>query len=127
MAFILYGNIILKDKRVYSSLENIFGVGLNKIKLICSMVGIPMNAVGGSLTKKQEYFLKLYFRKYWDNSIGVNLKKLRKYNLRHLIQNRSYRGLRHRLNLPVRGQRTHTNARTQKKRSFKINRYPLKK
>ena len=99
-------------KRVPVSLTYITGIGNTSAKTICEAVGIDpsrrMNELSdGEVLKIREY-IDANFEVEGDLRRGVQI------NVKRLMDSGCYRGLRHRRNLPVRGQRTHTNARTRK-------------
>ena len=99
-------------KRVPVSLTYITGIGNTSAKTICEAVGIEpsrrMNELSdGEVLKIREY-IDANFEVEGDLRRGVQI------NVKRLMDSGCYRGLRHRRNLPVRGQRTHTNARTRK-------------
>ena len=99
-------------KGVPVSLTYITGIGNTSAKNICEAVGIEtsrrMNELSdGEVLKIREY-IDANFEVEGDLRRGVQI------NVKRLMDSGCYRGLRHRRNLPVRGQRTHTNARTRK-------------
>ena len=99
-------------KRVAISLTYIHGVGTNTARKICTELKIPM------LTKLNELddIQLSSIRDYIDSHLMVegDLRREKSMNIKRLMDLGCYRGLRHRRGLPVRGQRTHTNARTRK-------------
>ena len=99
-------------KRVAISLTYIYGVGTNTARKICTELKIPM------LTKLNELddIQLSSIRDYIDSHLMVegDLRREKSMNIKRLMDLGCYRGLRHRRGLPVRGQRTHTNARTRK-------------
>jgi len=101
-----------KDKRVEVGLTYIFGIGLTSSKKILGVTGINPNVRVNKLT--EEEVAKL--RKVIENDFRVEgaLRSEISMNIKRLIDIGSYRGLRHRRGLPLRGQRTKTNARTRK-------------
>lgn len=100
------------QKRVEIGLQYIFGIGSTKAKEICGSVGIPFSQRVHELTDDE--ILKI--RELIDASYRVegDLRREISMNIKRLMDLGCYRGLRHRKGLPVRGQRTHTNARTRK-------------
>ena len=101
-----------KDKRIEIGLTYIFGIGLTSSKKILGVTGINPNVRVNKLT--EEEVAKL--RKVIENDFRVEgtLRSEVSMNIKRLIDIGSYRGLRHRRGLPVRGQKTKTNARTRK-------------
>ena len=100
------------DKRVEIGLTYIFGIGLTTSKKILADTGINPDTRVKDLT--EEDISKL--REYIDHNLQVEGDRRRTiaFDIKRLIEIGSYRGLRHRKNLPVRGQRSKTNARTRK-------------
>jgi small subunit ribosomal protein S13 len=101
-----------KEKRIEVGLTYIFGIGLTSAKKILSVTGVNPDTRVNKLT--EEDVAKL--RKVIENDYKVEgtLRGEIQMNIKRLIDIGSYRGLRHRRGLPVRGQRTKTNARTRK-------------
>ena len=100
------------EKRVEIGLTYIFGIGLTTSKKILADTGINPDTRVKDLT--EDDISKL--REYIDHNLQVEGDRRRTiaFDIKRLIEIRSYRGLRHRKNLPVRGQRSKTNARTRK-------------
>src|SRR6516225_7739414 len=100
------------NKRVVIALQYIHGIGAKKANEIMAKVGIP-NARRVSQLTDQEV---LQIREVIDRDYIVegDLRRETAMNIKRLMDLGCYRGLRHRRGLPVRGQRTHTNARTRK-------------
>lgn len=100
------------QKRVEIGLQSIFGIGPTKAKEICEKLEIPTNRRVHELTDDEV----LRIRETIDQNYQVegDLRREISLNIKRLMDLGSYRGLRHRKGLPVRGQRTHTNARTRK-------------
>lgn len=101
-----------RDKRVEIALTYIFGIGSNTSKKIISNTGINPDTRVRDLTEDEVSKL----REAIDKGIKVegDLRREIALNIKRLIEIGSYRGIRHRRGLPVRGQRTKTNARTRK-------------
>ena len=99
-------------KRVPIALTYITGIGTSSAKAICEAVGIDSTRRINELSDAE--ILKI--REYIDENYTVegDLRRDTQMNIKRLMDLGCYRGLRHRRNLPVRGQRTHTNARTRK-------------
>ncbi len=100
------------QKRVEIALTYIHGIGRNKAKEICHNVGIPFERRVNELTDDEV----VRIRECIDRSYMVegDLRREVSMNVKRLMDLGCYRGMRHRKGLPVRGQRTHTNARTRK-------------
>ena len=117
MARIAGVNIPTK-KRVPIALTYIHGIGATSAKDICTAVGIDESRRVDSLTDAEV----LAIREHIDANHVVegDLRRETTMNIKRLMDLGCYRGLRHRRNLPVRGQRTHTNARTRKGKAVAI-------
>jgi len=111
MARIL-GVEIPDNKKVEISLTYIFGIGLSSSKKILSDTGVSPDKKVRDLTDEELSKITNYIQRNFK--IEGDLKKEVSENIRRLIDINSYRGLRHKHSLPVRGQRTRTNARTRK-------------
>ncbi|HZG55586.1 30S ribosomal protein S13 [Paenibacillus sp.] len=101
-----------RDKRVVISLQYIYGIGNTTAQQILAATGINPDTRVRDLTEDEVSRL----RDQIDKNIKVegDLRREISLNIKRLIEIGSYRGLRHRRGLPVRGQRTKTNARTRK-------------
>ena len=103
---------IPREKRLEISLTYIFGVGRTRSKEICDAVANSPNTRVRDLTEDEVAQL----RSYVDQNLKVegDLRREIAANIKRKVEIGSYEGLRHRRGLPVRGQRTRTNARTRK-------------
>ena len=103
---------IPREKRLEISLTYIFGVGRTRAKEICDGVGISPDTRVRDLTEEEVAQLRAYV----DGNLKVegDLRREIAANIKRKVEIGSYEGLRHRRGLPVRGQRTRTNARTRK-------------
>lgn len=101
-----------REKRVEIGLTYIFGIGLSRAQEILAGTGINPDTRVRNLTEDEVIRL----RDYIDKNLKVegDLRREVSQNIKRLMEIGCYRGLRHRRGLPVRGQRTHTNARTRK-------------
>ncbi len=101
-----------REKRVEIGLTYIYGVGLTTSQQILRETGISPDTRVRNLTEEEVVRL----REYIDRNLKVegDLRREVSQNIKRLMEIGCYRGLRHRKGLPVRGQRTHTNARTRK-------------
>ncbi len=99
-------------KRVPIALTYITGIGRSTAEKICEAVGVDTSRRVNELSDAEIVAI----REYIDNNLTVegDLRREVQMNIKRLMDLGCYRGLRHRRNLPVRGQRTHTNARTRK-------------
>lgn len=100
------------NKRVLIALTYIHGIGRKTSQNICEKLGLPAGRRVNELTEDEV----IRIRETIDSSVTVegDLRRERAMAIKRLMDMACYRGLRHRRNLPVRGQRTHTNARTRK-------------
>ena len=100
------------NKRVSIALRYIYGIGPSNAQLICEKIGIAPERRVFQLTDQEV----LQIREMIDREYMVegDLRREVAMNIKRLMDLACYRGLRHRRGLPVRGQRTHTNARTRK-------------
>jgi small subunit ribosomal protein S13 len=103
---------IPREKRLEISLTYIFGVGKTRSKEICDGVGISRDTRVRDLTEEEVAQLRAYV----DGNLKVegDLRREIAADIKRKVEIGSYEGLRHRRGLPVRGQRTRTNARTRK-------------
>jgi len=101
-----------RTKRAEIGLTYIYGIGRARSMSILARAGVDPNKRVKDLTEEEVTRIRQIIEE--DGSIEGDLRKDIAMSIRRLIEIGSYRGLRHRRNLPVRGQRTHTNARTRK-------------
>lgn len=101
-----------RQKRVEIALTYIYGIGVSRSNAILAKAGIDPSVRVKDLSEEETSRVA----KILDSEGGVegDLRKDVAVNIKRLMEVGSYRGMRHRRNLPVRGQRTHTNARTRK-------------
>lgn len=99
------------QKHIVIGLTSIYGVGRNRAKLICDSAKVNPALKVKDLTEAQLENLRNEIAKI---RVEGDLRREVSMNIKRLIELGSYRGLRHRRGLPVRGQRTRTNARTRK-------------
>jgi small subunit ribosomal protein S13 len=101
-----------KTKQVWVSLQYIYGIGPARSHKILAQAGIEPDTKVDKLTEEEANRLREIITR--DYRVEGDLRKEVNLNIKRLIDIGSYRGLRHRRNLPVRGQRTRTNARTKR-------------
>ena len=103
---------IPREKRLEISLTYVFGIGRSKSQLICEATGIDPNTRVRDLTDEEVNRIRAWI----DANVKVegDLKRDIQQDIKRKMEIGCYQGLRHRRGLPVRGQRTHTNARTRK-------------
>lgn len=109
-----------KGKRIEIALTYIYGLGRSSSRKILERAGVDLDTRSDQLSEGQVTSI----RKVIDESFKVegDLRREVSMNIKRLMDMGCYRGLRHRKSLPVRGQRTHTNARTRKGPSRTIGR-----
>jgi len=100
------------NKRVEIALTYIHGIGLNSSKKICELANITKQTRVNSLTETELTKIRDIIDK--DYIVEGDLRRKKSLDIKRYLDLGCLRGLRHRKNLPVRGQRTHTNARTRK-------------
>jgi small subunit ribosomal protein S13 len=100
------------NKRVLIGLQYIHGIGQAKAREIVTKVGIPDERRVSQLTDQEVLQIREVIDR--DYIVEGDLRRETNMNIKRLMDLGCYRGLRHRRGLPVRGQRTHTNARTRK-------------
>jgi small subunit ribosomal protein S13 len=103
-----------ENKSVFLALRNVYGIGKSKSVFICKQLGFCFGLKVKDLSGDQIIKL-LKLIESSDLIITSDLKKLKQLVTKNLVAIKSYRGLRRINGFPVRGQRTHTNARTAKK------------
>ncbi len=101
-----------KDKRIEIALKSIFGIGLTSSQKILAATGISPDLRVNKLSEDEVQKLRQEIERAYK--VEGDLRSEVQMNIKRLIDIGCYRGLRHRRGLPVRGQRTKTNARTRK-------------
>jgi small subunit ribosomal protein S13 len=101
-----------RQKRVEIALTYIYGIGVSRSKKILGKAGIDPSVRVKDLSEEEASRIAKIIDA--EGSVEGDLRKDMAMNVKRLMEIGSYRGMRHRRNLPVRGQRTHTNARTRK-------------
>ncbi len=106
------GVTLPREKRVEIGLTYIYGIGRSTSNVVLSAVGIHPDTYVKDLTEDEEIRLRTYI----DENVTVegDLRRERSQNIKRLMEIGCYRGIRHRRGMPVRGQRTKTNARVRK-------------
>ena len=103
---------IPRDKRLEISLTYIFGIGKPTAQQVCDQLGLDRNAQVSSLTEDEVNQIRHYVDEHL--TIEGDLRRDVQNDIKRKIEIGCLQGVRHRKGLPVRGQRTHTNARTRK-------------
>jgi small subunit ribosomal protein S13 len=121
----IFGTYLKKNKNIKTALSYIYGINNKKAEYICNYIGLGNKYKIKNLTNTQIYYIKNTINKHElfknketkDLDLTNDLKRYIKSRIKRHIEIKSYKGTRHKLSYPVRGQRTHTNAQTQKKLS----------
>jgi small subunit ribosomal protein S13 len=103
---------IPNDKQIQYSLTYLYGVGLNVAREACEKLGIDPTRAAGEIQEEELGRIAALLER--DYTVEGPLRRQVAQNISRLREIRSYRGMRHRASLPVRGQRTKTNSRTRK-------------
>jgi len=101
-----------RNKRVEIGLTYLFGIGLTRSREILAETKVSPDIRIKDLSETEVAALREYISKHF--TVEGDLRREEQLNIKRLIEIGCYRGMRHRRNLPVHGQRTHTNARTRK-------------
>lgn len=103
---------IPRNKQIWVALQSIYGIGANTSHRILEQAGVESAVKSDDLTEEEVNRLReIIDREYL---VEGELRKEVNQNIKRLMEIGSYRGMRHRFNLPVRGQNTRTNARTRR-------------
>ena len=115
-----YKQVILPVlSEIRAALQSIYGIGKYKAFFICARLGFSFPFMLNSLNTYYSMFLFVvldYFS--W---LDARIRRIYKQNVRFLVELNTYKGIRHKDSLPVRGQRTRTNSKTKKKNKFNYN------
>jgi len=111
----LLGSNLSNEKLLNVALTSIYGIGFKQSNVICNKLGVTKRIKVSDLSKKQINKLKNIIKKS-DIIVEGDLKRFILNRKDHLYNIRAYKGIRLKQGFPIRGQRTHTNAKTAKKR-----------
>ena len=113
-----------REKQIQISLTYLYGIGRTTAKQICEKAQIPAEKRTKDLTEDEIHRIRETLEQGYK--VEGDLRREVSLNIKRLMDLGCYRGLRHRKGLPVRGQRTHTNARTRKgpKRGVMVKKKP---
>ena len=103
-----------ENQHVVQSLQAIMGIGRSRAKQICQAVGLAESTIYSNVSEKEREAIRNYIKEHF--TVEGELRREIYDAINHLQMIGSYRGRRHRAGLPVRGQRSKTNARTCRKR-----------
>jgi small subunit ribosomal protein S13 len=101
-----------RNKRMDIALTYIYGIGRSMARQILDRAKVPLERKSDDLTGDEQVRIRQVIDQ--DNKVEGDLRREVQQSIKRLMDLGSYRGIRHRRGLPVRGQRTHTNARTRK-------------
>ncbi|HJQ91676.1 MAG TPA: 30S ribosomal protein S13 [Acidimicrobiia bacterium] len=107
-----------RDKRLEIGLTYIYGIGLTRSQKVCAETGVDPDTRIRQLTDDEVTRIRRFIEANFE--VEGDLRREVQQNIKRKIEIGSYQGIRHRRGLPVRGQRTHTNARTRKGRRMAI-------
>lgn len=99
------------NKHIVVALTSIYGIGIQRARMICKAASITPSKKAKDLTEAELDVLRSQVGEY---KVEGDLRREVSMDIKRLMDLGTYRGIRHRRGLPVRGQRTHTNARTRK-------------
>jgi len=108
----MIGVDIPKDKKIYISLQYLYGIGSCNAQVVLKETKIDPNKMTSELTDEELSHITSYIQSHYK--VEGDLKREVSQNIRRLMEINCYRGSRHKKKLPVRGQRTRCNARTRK-------------
>lgn len=110
----LFESRLPENKSIYFALKAVYGIGKSKAFFICKMLGFSYNLKTKNLSNDQiQHIIKLV--ESLTFLVANDLKRTKLLEFQRLVSIKSYRGLRKKKGFPVRGQRTHTNAKTAKR------------
>ena len=110
-----FGVKICVNSPLFKGLTNIYGINRSQAKALCCILGISTITPYKILSSRKRKRVRELFK---SMVLGPRLLQMKFHNIKILKSTRSYRGFRHKFKLPVRGQRSRTNAKTQKKRGL---------
>lgn len=112
---IIGGTKVFYEKNIYKSLITVYGLNRSSIHYICNHIGIPKDLRFDDFNYFGNFQYKTDLYKFFlvaEQNLESLLRRKQNKSIENLIKMNCYRGLRHKLGFPVRGQRTHTNANT---------------
>ncbi len=122
MNLVIFGVTLQRDKKVSYALPLLYGIGQARAIQICRELGLPPQLTIGELTELQQFSIAKKIKE--DFIVEGNLEEQLKQDLQRYQNNGTQRGYRLRNGLPVRGQRTHSNGKTARRRTY-LRLYPL--
>lgn len=116
MNLVIFGVTLPREKKIEYALPHLYGIGKSSATTICRELGLPPQLSIKELTEEQQFIIAKKIKE--DFCVEGNLEELLKQDLQRYKSNGSQRGFRLRNGLPVRGQRTHSNAKTSRRRTY---------
>ena len=114
MSIVIAEVVLNVKKRLPYSLTGVRGIGLSRAKMICKALNLDEMRFLSDLSDVELRALSEYINEHYSEVIGSNLRRNEQKRIQELMSLGNYRGLRHRKRLPVRGQRTSSNAKTRR-------------
>jgi small subunit ribosomal protein S13 len=114
--FVIFGIKLPRNYKIPFALSLLYGIGPARGKEICNSLGLPPQLSVKELTSAQQFAIAKKLKE--DYRVESNLEEQLKKDIQRLQQNGSRRGYRLRNGLPTRGQRTHSNCKTSRKRTY---------
>lgn len=105
----------VQSKNLINSFNNIYGINKSLLKILIKSIGLKIETKTITLSNYHIQKIKNFFENPKSKYYIINIYLNKKTFIKELIQLKNYRGIRHKLHLPVRGQRTHSNSKTIKK------------
>ncbi|QQG46742.1 MAG: 30S ribosomal protein S13 [Candidatus Azosocius agrarius] len=118
------GVVLPSKKHIIIALTDIYGIGYTRAKYICNKVGVSELIKVSDLKDDEIVNIQNIVNEF---EVEGDLRRRISINIKRLKDIKCYRGMRHRLSLPVRGQRTKTNAKTRKKKKSKLTKKVMEK
>lgn len=115
-SFVIFGIKLPRNHKLPYALTLLYGIGQSRGKEICRSLGLPPQLSVKELTSSQQFAIAKKLKE--DYRVESNLEEQLKKDIQRLQQNGSRRGYRLRNGLPTRGQRTHANGKTARKRTY---------
>ncbi len=119
MSLVIFGVTLSHNKKVAYALTQLYGIGLSRAKQICSELRLSPQLIIQDLTSVQQFAIAKKIKE--DFIVEGNLEEQLKIDISRYKNNGSIRGYRLRNGLPVRGQRTHSNGKTARRRLYARN------
>ena len=116
MSFVIFGLKLPPQKKIPYALSALYGIGLFRGREICRSLGLPPQLTIGELTPTQQFQISKKLKE--EYRVEGNLEEQIKKDIQRISFNGSRRGYRLRNGLPARGQRTHANGRTARRRTY---------